>query len=61
MMVGTVIGVHYDGGYCYWVHYDGWVLLLGCIMMVGTVIGYIMMGTVIGVHYDGGYCYWGTL
>ena len=29
MMVGTVIGVHYDG----------WVLLLGYIMMVGTVIG----------------------
>ena len=41
MMVGTD-----------WVHYDGWVLLLGYIMMVGTVIG---------VHYDGGYCYWGTL
>ena len=34
------------------VHYDGWVLLLRCIMMVGTVIG---------VHYDGWYCYWGTL
>ena len=49
-MMGNVIGVHYDG-YCYWVHYDGWVLLLGCIMMVGTVIG---------VHYDG-YCYWGAL
>ena len=34
MMVGTVIGVHYDG----------WVLLLGYIMMVG-----------IEVHYDGWY------
>ena len=52
-MTGTVIGVHYDGG---------WVLLLGYIMMVGTVIGVHYDGcTVIGVHYDGGYCYWGTL
>ena len=45
--MGTVIGVHYDGGYCYWYIMTGIeVLLLGYIMMVRTVIG---------VHYDGGY------
>ena len=38
-------------GICYWY-----------IMIVVLLLGYIMIvGTVIGVHYDSGYCYWGTL